>query len=175
MTYYAGKQTLYWTPDSTNVPSAVIQFTAYDDETAVFSGSILIEQMEGDSLSSVYSARLSAGGELTLMKNITGNDGGLIYRIPVYDLTENGPIELGAHLLRNYHFKTNSTKIYFEFDPDIEPFKISLYSTDSETALSSFSLGGGNLASFSVGGLSPDREYYFVAERQVYTLLTIHD
>lgn len=177
----ASGQTLYWDPFSEQFKSSsvVISFTVYDGDTVLHSGDIQINQMQHES-SSVgqyfYSASLTGCNSLILSQGNENHGGGWISEISFrHDLTEKGSVKLSASQLSGYRFKTNSKRIFIDFDRSDDPIEIQLYATDAEEPLLFFSSDNRKLSSCSFSNLTSAREYHFTAQCPPDTVFTIHD
>ena len=95
--------------------------------------------------------------------------------INVYDLSENPAITLTAGQLSTYRFKTNSKRIFIDFDRSDGPIEIQLYASDANEPLLFFSSGSSKLSSCSFSNLTSAREYYFTAQCPPDTVFTVHD
>lgn len=92
-----------------------------------------------------------------------------------HDLTEQGPITLTAGQLSSYRFRTNSTKIFLDFERSNEPTVIRLHAVDSESPILYFSTESNDFASCSFSNLTSAREYYLSVDCADDVQFTISD
>ena len=92
-----------------------------------------------------------------------------------HDLTEQGPITLTAGQLSSYRFRTNSTKIFLDFEQSNEPIMIRLHAVDSESPILYFSTESNDFANCSFSNLTSAREYYLSVDCADDVQFTISD